>query len=81
MLTDQASTFTTPATMIWTPDAPAGVAIPTAISAIRITRTISQDSDKSRIVVSYNTAAPSPLGISITTIIVPQAQAWCPGPT
>lgn len=81
MLADQASIFNTPATLIWTPDAPAGMSIPKAISAIRITRTISQDSDKSRILVSYNTAAPSPLSISIITIIVPQAQAWCPGPT
>ncbi len=80
MLADQASTFATPTTLVWAPDAPAGVAIPSSIRAITITRTISQDTDKSRIFVSYATAAPSPLNITVTTIIVPQAQAWCPGP-
>ncbi|MEI6030751.1 MAG: hypothetical protein WCQ20_06240 [Synechococcaceae cyanobacterium ELA739] len=80
MLTDQASTLATPFTLVWAPNAPAGVPIPTAISAIRITRTITQDSDKGRLLVNYSTAAPSPLNISVTTIIVPQAQAWCPGP-
>ena len=78
---DLAATFVpNPTTLVWTPNAPAGVAIPSSIAALTITRTISQDTDKSRIFVSYATAAPSPLNIAVTTIIVPQAQAWCPGP-
>ena len=80
MLTEEASTFAPSTTLVWAPDAPAGVAIPSSIAALTITRTISQDTDKSRIFVSYATAAPSPLNIAVTTIIVPQAQALCPGP-
>jgi hypothetical protein len=80
MLSDQISSFATSCTLLWAPDAPAGVAIPSAIRAIRITCMISQDSDKSRLLFTYSTAAASRFNITVSSIIVPQTQPWCPDP-
>ncbi|MEB3331977.1 MAG: prepilin-type N-terminal cleavage/methylation domain-containing protein [Synechococcaceae cyanobacterium] len=64
-------------TLAWPADSDPA-AVPGSIRAITITRTVSQPLDNGSLLLTYTTGAP--LDITVRTILVPQAQAFCPGP-
>lgn len=64
-------------TLPW-PAASGNADVPANIRAITITRSVTQPIDSGSVLLTYTTGAP--LDITVRTFLVPQAQAYCPGP-
>lgn len=71
------SALITASTLPWPADL-TGAQVPSNIRAITISRSISQPIDTGSVLLTYTTGAP--LDITVRTVLVPQAQAFCPGP-